>query len=174
MSENEMVYYEVPEEYDYVTTKLRRLLIENNFNEWKQINLTVIEKNKGKWPFVRNSNIFDDAKEIEKILWGIISKFYKVNIYTRIHRCKKNRIYDTFFLEDRELFKNCIYDLIPYENYFCVLCTDKSENVNLALYFQAGEEINICTKKEELDYVKENLNNYAKEITCKEYEELEL
>lgn len=173
MRENEMVYYEVPEEYDYLSTKFKRLLIENNFEEWKQINLTVITKHEGSWPFVRNSNVFDNAKEMEKILWNLLFKSYKVSIYTKIYRYKKNRIYDTFVLENREIFKKCIYDLIPYENYFCFLSTDEFEDINLALYFQAGEEVNICTKKENLDYVKKCLNNYAKEITCKEYEEIE-
>ena len=167
---NEIIYYMVPEDYDYMPSKLKLLLAGSSFESWKQIHMTIIEEPCETWPSIRNGNQFDDPNWIEEVLWPLVCITQNVKIFNKVSKFKKNQSFKQISSISREEFKNGIHHLIPYSNYLCILFEDNNEGVELVAYYQAGEELYFFFKPDYLKEVKDIMDLHAKETTCWEYE----
>lgn len=174
LNPNEIIYYVIPPSYDYIPSKLKLLLEKTCFKSWSQIHMTIIDPPCEKWPSMRNGNQFDDPNWMEEILWPLVCIAHNVRIFNRISRVKRNQEFQRSSPISREDFKEAIKNLIPQSNYLCVLFENNDMEVEMAVYYQSGEELFFLVKTGSLEQVKKILDLHGREITCWEYEHHEI
>ena len=169
-NKNELIFYVVPSDYDYVPSKLKLLLGKDYFKPWKHIHMTIIEPPCRKWPSVRNGNQLDDPTWVEDIFWPFVCITPNIRIFNKVSRFKSSQVLQQSSFILRSEFKKVIHDLVPYSNYLCILFENNFGEIEMVAHYQAGEDLYFLVKPDSLEQVKKVLNSSAKEITCWEYE----
>lgn len=159
------VYYEIPEDYDYIPSRLKTLLGEECRQEWVQVTLNVVTDDSGK-------ELFDYPKTVEEVCWALVNKAPKVEVFETISKSPKRQNPRQSFPTERVSFIEHFreFRMNTWLDNCCIFYEDENSQVQRIYYFCQGEQIDIFIKSEELDEIKGILGKFAREITLKEYE----
>lgn len=166
----ELVYYLVPEDYDYIPRKVKKQL--NSSTVWEQINFTIHYNNEN-WPLITGPTIFDDYKKMTDLFWLLKFNSYHLKITDKIPRYKEAK-FKTIALSDKTNLEKEVKKMIPICNNLYLFFIDDAGNIERAVYYTAGEEIEFYIKHCEVQAVEKILDELARRVSCEDYEKCNL